>query len=59
MFHNPYLPEIIENIFPTLSFMVTVEEKEETEGFFWNALLKSWSPLPSISEHKPLWWNFA
>lgn len=31
--HNPYLPEIVENIFLTLSFMGTVEEKGETERF--------------------------
>lgn len=34
MFHNPYLLELIRNIFPTLSFMGTVEEKDETERFF-------------------------
>lgn len=34
MFLRPYLPEIIENIFPNISFMGTVVVKEEIKRFF-------------------------
>lgn len=56
LFHNPYLYEIIWNIFPTLSFMVTVErQKGSFEMYIWNLGIL----YQVMSEHSPPWWNFA